>query len=131
MLTQDDYKLYTGESVNYADADWQKLVNMAAARLASFLCLEELPDNNVGKLPDNLAMLLANFLCLVLMNRGRNIPVTSKRVRNFTINYGSDGVTNAFAKLQENYSDIIAKYSACGKDYAIECDAPRCCNGCF
>lgn len=130
MLTQDDYKLYTGEAANYTDNDWQKLVSMAAVRLAGFLCLGELPTDDDGKLPVDLTMLLANFLCLILGARGRDIQVTSKHVRNFTINYG-DNATNAFTKLWENYGDIIGKYSACGLGIAVEKDAVRCCCGRF
>lgn len=130
MLTQDNYKLYTGETVNYADDDWRKLVSMATVRLAGFLCLEELPTDEGGNLPDDLAMLLANFLCLVLMTQGRNIPVTSKRVRNFTINFGNNA-TNAFAKLMDNYADIIGKYSQCGSGVCVEKSARRCCYGHF
>lgn len=171
MLTQDDYKLYTGESVHYSDEDWQKLVSMAAARLAGFLCLDSLVPaqenaltaeeydalelmaqlydalkltasdydkygkdilmgNQQVSLPPDLAMLLANFICLMLASRGRNTPVTSKRVRNFTINYGNDAA-NAFAKLQVNYGDIIEKYSQCGTGVCVECSARRCCYGHF
>lgn len=131
MLTQGDYKLYTGEAVNYADDDWQKLVSMAAVRLAGFLCLEELPTDSEGNLSADLALLLSNFLCLMLDSRGRDLQVTSKHVRNFTINYGNNGATNAFTKLQENYSDIIGKYSECGLGIATEKNAVRCCNGRF
>lgn len=131
MLTQGDYKLYTGETVNYADDDWQKLVELASGRLASFLCLAELPADKKGALPTDLTMLLANFLCLMLESRGKNLQVASKHIRNFTIDYQDSSATNAFTKLQENYSDIIAKYSACGKSFAVESNAPRCCNGCF
>lgn len=127
MLTQDEYKLYTGETVNYSAEDWQKLVSMAAVRLAGFLCLEQLPTDKDGKLPDDLAMLLANFLCMVLAHRGNDNQITSKHVRNFTINYGSDAA-NAFAKLEENYGDIIVKYSQCGTGVCVECNARRCCH---
>ena len=99
-----------------------------AARLAGFLCLEELPTDEKGNLPDDLAMLLANFLCLVLMTRGKNIPVTSKKIRNFTINYGSRA-TNAFTKLEERYGDIIGGYSECGIGICVEKSMLRCCNG--
>lgn len=126
MLTQDEYKLYTNETVNYSVEDWQKLVSMAAVRLAGFLCLEELPTDENGKLPDKLAMLLANFLCLMLAKRGSNAPITSKHVRNFTINFGSDAA-NAFAKLEENYGDIIADYSQCGTGVCVERSSRRCC----
>jgi len=131
MLTQDDYKLYTGETTAFSETDWQKLVSMASVRLAGFLCLEELPKDSEGNLPADLTMLLANFICLMLAGRGRNLQVSSKRVRNFTINYQSSSVTNAFAKLKGEYSDIIAKYSQCGDGYAIESNPRRCCDGCF
>ncbi len=130
MLTQDDYKLYTGEAVNFSKEDWTKLVSMSAVRLAGFLCLEELPMVD-GELPADLTLLLSNFLCLMLASRGRNLQVSSKKVRNFTINYDNDGATNAFSKLEEQYGDIIAKYSACSVGFAVESDAPRCPYGCF
>lgn len=130
MLTQDDYKLYTGEATNYADDDWQKLVNLASSRLASFLCLDELPTTG-GALPADLAMLLANFICLMLASRGRNLRVASKKVRNFTISYDNGSAANTFTELQQNYSDIVARYSACGSGIAVESDAVRCYNGCL
>ncbi len=171
MLSQDDYKLYTNQPANYSQEDWEKLVAIAAARLASFLCLDNLTPavkgaltaeeydalelwarlydsmkltsyqyDNYGKalltggntpiLPPKLAMLLANFLCNMLDHRGTDRTVTSKRVRNFTVSFGSDAA-NAFAKLEENYGDIIADYSQCGTGVCVECSARRCCGGCF
>lgn len=130
MLTQDDYKLYTGEAVNFSDADWQKLVTLASSRLASFLCLSGLPTDD-GVLEPSLALLLANFICLMLAGRGRNLRVSSKKVRNFTISYDNGSATNAFAELQQNYGDIIAGYSACGLGIAVERDAVRCYDGCL
>lgn len=130
QFTQDDYKLYTGQSVNFTDEDWQKLVQLASSRLARFLCLESLPTED-EELPSDLALLFANFLCLMLADRGNNPHISSKKVRNFTINYDNNSATNAFAELSETYGDIIAKYSACGLGISAERDAPRCCNGCI
>ena len=42
-MTQDDYKLWTGRTTNFAEADWERIVANAAGRLASFLCLDVLP----------------------------------------------------------------------------------------
>lgn len=166
MLSQDDYKLYTGTSVNYSAEDWQKLVDMAARRLAHFLCLDKLADDceplsaeeyddlklaaaiydaktltaeeydRCGKtllvgggtvtIPDDLALLLANFLCLMLAHRGTDNSVTSKKTRNFSISFGSDAA-GTFAKLSENYGDIIDKYSRCGLGFCVESSAKRCC----
>lgn len=128
MLTQDDYKLYTGESTSFSDEDWTKLVSMSAARLAGQLCLEELPTDAEGNLPEDLKLILANFVCLMLADRGRNLQVSSKRVRNFTINYSNNGITNAFAKLEQEYGDILGKYSNC-TTIAFERNYPRC-GGC-
>ena len=61
-MTQDDYKLWTGETVSYSETDWQRIVNVAKTRLASFLCLESWPE----QVADDLEMLLANFICAVL-----------------------------------------------------------------
>lgn len=128
MLTQDDYKLYTGETVNYPSDDWQKLVSLASSRLAGLLCLNELPD--IAEYVD-IALLLANFICLMLESRGKNLRVASKKVRNFTISYNDNNAANAFAELQRNYGDIIEKYSACGTGVSIERDAMRCYDGCL
>lgn len=129
MLSQDDYKLYTGETSNFPDEDWSKIVSISAVRLAGLLCLDELPTDDDGNLAADLAMLLANFICLMVAHRGRDESVTSKRVRNFTINYGNN-VTSAFSKLNENYGDIVDKYSACGIGFRVEQSTGGCC-GCF
>lgn len=127
MLTQDDYRLYTGETSNLSGENWSKIVNLAADRLALQLCLEELPLDDEGKLPSDLAMLLANFIYLMLSHRGSDSRIESKSVRNFTIKFGTSGVTGAFAKLSENYPDIIKKYSQCGSSMSIERNTEICC----
>lgn len=125
MLTQDEYQLYTGKTSKLSDENWGNIVELAALRLAGLLCLDALPE----PLPADLKLLLANFIYLMLEMRGDKAPVTSKKVRNFTINYGND-TSSAFAKLNERYADIIGKYSACGSGFAVE-KSTRCCNGCF
>lgn len=133
MLTQDDYKLYTGETSNLSDEDWLKMVSLASSRLAAQFCIEELPTDDKGNLPEDLKLVLANFICLMLADRGRNLEVSSKRVRNFTINYSNNGITNAFAKLSQEYADILGKYSNCAT-IAYERNYLRCegdCHGCF
>lgn len=45
MLSQDDCTLYAGVSSGYSDEQWQKLVDLAASRLARLLCLDKLADN--------------------------------------------------------------------------------------
>ncbi len=125
MLSQADYALYTGKTPNFSDEDWNKLVNLAAGRLAGLLCLDALP----APVPDDLQMLLANYICLMLAGRGDKSSVTSKKVRNFTINYSADN-TSALAKLKQKYGDIFAKYSACGSGFAVE-KSTSCDDGCF
>lgn len=126
MLSQDDYKLYAGETSGLSDEDWTKIVSMSSVRLAGLLCLEELPTDEGGNLPDDFKLVLANFICLMLADRGRNLQVSSKRVRNFTINYSSSSAANAFAKVMEEYGDIVGKYSNC-QSLAFERNYPRCC----
>lgn len=122
MLTQDEYKLYTGKTPNFSDEDWTNIVELAALRLAGLLCLEALPR----PLPADLKLLLANFIYLMLEARGDEAPVTSKKVRNFTINYDND-TSSVFAKLNERYGDIIGKYSACGSGFSVEKSTECCC----
>lgn len=130
ILSQDDYKLYTGVITKFPDEDWQKIVSMSAVRLAGFMCLEELPTDTDGNVSEEMKLVLANFICMLLAHRGTDNRIESKRVRNFTINYGSENAAGAFAKLAENYGDIIAKYSACGHGFRCE-KSTRCGDGCF
>lgn len=132
MLTQDEYKLYTNQTVSYATADWEKLVDLAAARLAYFLCLEKLPTNEEGELAEDLKLLLANFLYAMLTERGSNQQIASKSVRNFSISYVDNGAAqNAFAKISNTYGDIVAKYSECEGGLCVEKTVRRCCHECF
>lgn len=171
MLTQDDYKLYTGSTVNFTEEQWEKLVDIAASRLASFLCRDSLgvetgkpltaqEYDNLGltaqeydekgltaeeydngglailmggediRLPDDLAMLLANFISIMLNNRGDSQQVSSKKVRNFTITYATTA-RSAYSKLRRLYGDIIEKYSNCNGGVCVERSAKRCCYGCI
>lgn len=127
MLTQDDYKLYTGETISFSDEDWTKLVSMSKVRLAGLLCLEKLPTDSEGNLPSDLGLVLANFIYLTLSHRGADSRVASKSVRNFSISFGSSSVSSAFAKLRDNYGDILDKYSNCGSSLDIEHNTRTCC----
>lgn len=122
MLTQDEYKLYTGKTSSLSEEEWDTIAELGALRLAELLCLEALPN----PLPADLKLLLSNFIYLMLEARGDKVPVTSKKVRNFTINYGSD-TSSVFAKLNDRYGDIIGKYSACGSGFAVEKSTRLCC----
>ena len=118
MLTQDQYKLFTGQSVSYSSADWTTIVAVAELRLASFLCLDEFPE--LDQTNQDLAMLLANFIAGVLKYQGGNGAVESKSVRNFTIKFKSSSAANAFSLIAEQYGDIIDKYSECGIGIKVE-----------
>lgn len=124
-MTQDEYALYTGQTVNFSEEDWDKLVGISADRLASFLCLEELPAP-LKNLPADLKMLLANFLCAVLKFQGAPDVIESKHVRNFTINFKSSAA-NAFEQIYKHYEDIIERYSKCGTEIHVERNARHCC----
>lgn len=119
-MTQEDYKLWTGEDAPYEDSDWARIVNVAAARLASFLCLESLPMCP-GEMDDQLQMLLANFVCAMLHFQGNpDAQIASKSVRNFTISFTSDNAANAFAQVAVNYRDIVERFSACDLGFDVE-----------
>lgn len=127
-MTQDDFKLYTGaDASDYSAADWKKLVGIASARLASFLCL---PNGLPNPLPNDLTMLLANFLEGMLKYQSGNEIVESKHVRNFTINFKT-ATANAFSDIAGQYSDIIEAYSNCGTGFKVESSAHYGCEkGC-
>jgi len=121
-----DYNLYTGQKLCYSDEQWANVLNIAQIRLASLLCLEtfpELTDEN-----QDLALLLANFICATLKFQGAPDIIESKSVRNFTINF-NNSATNAFEQIYHQYRDIIEKYSNCGNDTGIKVErsAYHCC----
>lgn len=127
LLSQGDYRLWTGDAVTFEDEDWCRTVRVASSRLASFLCLETLPN----VLPDDLADLLANFISAVRKRQGSDAQVESKSVRNFTIRFRTDDGANAFAQIAKNYGDVIAKYSNCGSSVDVEKNMRHHCNGCI
>lgn len=120
-MTQDQYTLWTGVTVDFDDETWNSIVAVASMRLASFLCLAELPTDDEGILEDGLQMLLANFICATLRYQGNpESEITSKRIRNFTISFSSKSAANAFAQVGQNYGDLIEKYSDCGTGVSVE-----------
>ena len=119
-MTQDEFKLFTNQSVSYTDTDWALLVNIAESRLASFLCLSEFPELDESN--QDLAMLLANFLAASIKFAGNSDTISSKSVRNFTISFKSNA-TNAFEQIYSQFEDIIEKYSQCGTEINVERNA--------
>lgn len=123
-LTQDEYALFTGDNTTYNSEDWSLIVEEASERLASFLCLEALPD----ELPTPLKNLLSNFIFAVRQHQGAGVDeVESKNVRNFTIKFRNNSAANVFAQLARNYADIIDKYSQCGSGIDVEKSKHYCC----
>lgn len=127
MLTQDEYTLWTGEPVNYDSEDWETITAVASGRLASFLCLDNLPADAEGELPDDLKELLSSFIWAVRDTSGRNEKVESKSIRNFTIKFASNSAANAFADIASDFGDIIEKYSNCGTGVDAERSTRYCC----
>lgn len=127
-MTQDKYKLWTGEDASrYTEEQWAKILTVAKLRLASFLCLSELPTDDDGNLPADIEQLLANFIAEVIVHQGTTGEVESKHVRNFTIEFASTTAANAFAKISQQYGDIIERYSNCNLGFAVEGSARYCC----
>lgn len=125
-MTQDDFKTWTGETSQYTESEWTRIVAVASARLASFLCLEEMPN----PIPDDLQMVLANFICAMNHFKGMGEQqVSSKSVRNFTISFNTNSARNAFMKVAEEYGDIIDKYSDCGNGFDVERSFHCACGG--
>lgn len=127
-MTQDNYTLWTGEDASrYSDEEWEKIVNVAEGRLASFLCLPDgLPKDEDGNLCADIELILASFIAGTLANQGSTGPVASKSVRNFTISFKTASASDAFALIAEKYSDIIEKYSKCDV-INVEQTARYCC----
>ena len=124
-MTQDDYKLWTGSTASYTTAEWQKIQNAAAKRLARFLCLDMLPET----LPDDLAQLLAFFINATLNHRADNGQVERKQVRNFSVEFRESTAANAFAAIYGQFEDVIEEYSQCGPTISVEHTKRHCCNG--
>lgn len=123
-LTQSEYKLLTGQSVDFKPADWLMIENIAEIRLASFLCLDDFPELTSDN--EDLAMLLANFICATLKFMGNSDEISSKSVRNFTISFKTSAA-NAFQQIFSQYEDIIEKYSQCDLGIKVESSKRYCC----
>ena len=120
-MTQDDYKLWTGEDASaYTNDQWTRIVANASTRLASFLCLETLPTDSQGNLPDDLQELLANFIAGVLEHHGTTRAVASKPVRTLTLSFSNTTAANASAPPAAQYGDIIEKYTQCDLGIDVE-----------
>lgn len=129
-MTQDDYKLWTGQSAaQYTQDQWTKLVDNASRRLASFLCLDALPTID-GAIPADLQEVLANFLNAIIAGQGRNAEVESKSVRNFTIKYTTTATADAFANIYDRFADVIEWYSNCDGQIKVEGRAHYHCGDC-
>lgn len=126
-MTLEQYTLFTGLTVQYDSDDWETIVSIAEMRLASFLCLEKFPELKTN---DDLALLLANFIAGVLRFQGDGAAVTSKKVRNFTINFKTSSAADAFSQIATQYADIISKYSQCDSEVIVERSGRRSCCGC-
>lgn len=122
-MTQDDFKFLTGMTTNYTTAQWTTITRNASIRLASFLCLDELPT----PLPADLEELLANFIAGVITHQGAGAQVESKHVRNFTVNFRESTAANAFASIAQQYGDTIERWSECTLGVEVGEPRPRCC----
>lgn len=121
-LTQDEYQLLTGGgATSYTDEEWATLEGLAEARLASFLCREELPDDA------GFTLLLANFMFEMLKVLGSGAEqVKAKTVRNFRIDFETKSAS-AFATIGQEYGDLIDKYSQCDLGLKVERSSWGCC----
>lgn len=124
LLSQADYTSLTGQSVNYSAEDWLMIVNIASQRLASFLCLDEMPELTTDNA--DLKLLFANFICAMLKFTGNSDAISAKTVRNFTISFKSSA-TNAFQQIYSQYEDTIEKYSQCDLGIKVERSKNYCC----
>lgn len=122
-MTQDDFKFLTGMTTSYTADQWDKILQSASTRLASFLCLDELPT----PLPADLEELLANFIAGVITHQGASGEVQSKHVRNFTVNFRESTAANAFAQIAQQYGDTIERWSECTLGVKVGEPKSRCC----
>lgn len=127
-MTQDDYKLWTGEDAStYTNDEWSRIVARASTRLASFLCLDSLPTDEQGNLTDEAQELLANFIAAVREHQAGSIA--SKHVRNFTISFSKTIAANAFAQIAAQYGDLIEDMSECDLGIKVERTTHHFCDG--
>lgn len=124
VLSQQEYTLLTGQPIDYSKDDWSLITSIAEVRLASFLCLDEFPELTEDN--QDLAMLLANFICACIKFSGDTDSISSKSVRNFTISFKSSA-TNAFEQIYKQFEDIIEKYTQCDLGIKVESTRHCCC----
>lgn len=124
-MTQDDYKLWTGSTASYTSAEWQKITTAASARLARFLCLDQLP----ATMPADLEEMFANFINAVISRQGNTGAVERKTVRNFTVEFREPTAADAFAAIYQQFRDVIEAYGNCGSTITVEHSTRHCCDG--
>lgn len=122
-MTQDDFKFLTGMTTNYTETQWATIKGAAEIRFASFLCLDDFPD----PMPADLEEAFANFIAATISNQGAAGEVESKHVRNFTVNFRKSAAANAFARIAQQYGDVIERCSNCSLGVDVCEIAPRCC----
>lgn len=122
-MTQDDYKLWTGSTTSYTPAEWTKITTAASARLARFLCLDQLPN----PMPTEFEELYANFIAAVLARSGSTGNVERKTVRNFTVEFREPTAADAFAAIYQQFGDVIEAYSDCGRTINVPSTRRHCC----
>lgn len=122
-MTQDDFKFLTGMTTSYTAEQWAKILQSASIRLASFLCLDELPT----PLPSDLEELLANFIAGVITHQGGGAEIESKHVRNFTVNFRRSTAANALAQIAQQYGDTIERWTECDLGVNVSDKPWRCC----
>lgn len=122
-MTQDDYKLWTGSTTSYTPAEWTKITTAAGARLARFLCLDQLPN----PMPTEFEELYANFIAAVLARSGSTGNVERKTVRNFTVEFREPTAADAFAAIYQQFGDVIEAYSDCGRTINVPSTRRHCC----
>lgn len=122
-MTQDDFKFLTGMTTTYTPTQWTAITNAAKIRFASFLCLDDFPD----PLPADFEDAFANFIAATIANQGAAGEVESKHVRNFTVNFRKSTAANAFARIAQQYGDVLERYSECALGVDVSEPQPRCC----
>lgn len=118
-MTQDDFQTLTGQNVSALTASqWGLITSAAGERLASLLCLEELPEFTDKN--RDLEALFAAFVAACIKFGGNGEEIDSKTVRSFSIKLSTDSARSIFAVVARNFSDVVEKYSACDSGIKVE-----------
>lgn len=113
IISPEETEVYLGRPLASAETDnFDALMEIAQTRLLGLLCLTEWPE----EVESGLKLLVAQMFGVVVkdLKSTTDSGVTSKKVEDFSVNYGSNPDSPEVI-FEKTFAREIANYSKCAK----------------